>query len=799
MSNTFSRRHFLQYGMAAIAGGTALGGLPVHAAQAPAGTAAPQNDLVKGYCPFCQVRCTYHARVRNGKILELIGDRGNRWTGGAMCPKGLSIVELLNSPYRLVQPMLKQGSEWKTISYAEAVDIVVDKLRQSRAKHGDKIAERLALTSPLWDCRESELAALMTMRTAGGVNVMPAGEVCISTASNVLGMLLGANTSTTTVNEIVNAKTLVLWGANISETYPPYTRWLDKARDAGVRIVSVDCRKTPTSAWTADQLMPLPGTDGALALGAIRFVLENGAFDRARVGESITGFELMEKGAQPWSVDKVAQATGLSEDAVTAFYRTLAESPRTIIWMGGCLSRYTNGLQSIRAIIALQALRDNLIGSGRGLLTMEGGKPEGEKEFVDAVCGPAKDSGVNFRRLLNTMKKGNLDVLFLNSSYRRYPDCTGVAEAIKKVGFVVHRGFFKTEEMDVADLFVPAAFGPESAGSHYGAEKQVVWRDKCVDAPGSCVPDWQFYRDIGRKLAPEIYPDFTGPEELSERFRNTVPSWKAMSVSRMRQSPDGLIWPQPEEGAQERIGTVFTSGTYATENGKIPLNLKLMGAFGWTPPKGNPHGADADKEYPLVLTQGKVVTQWQQTMTNFAASLAQFSRGRYVLVHPDTAKPLGIAHGDTVRIKTATGSVEAVAFHGHKPPCRDAEQADQCHPAQLLGPRVGPVQRRGMHAGKGVRGGGAGIFPAPCAGTLPGGPAATPQMNFGEEHAPLRDGHRRLQMPELQGVPDCLPAAERRALRPLPQLGAGNARHGFALRLALPARSLYALRRAVLR
>ena len=165
MSNTFSRRHFLQYGMAAIAGGTALGGLPVHAAQAPAGTAAPQNDLVKGYCPFCQVRCTYHARVRNGKILELIGDRGNRWTDGAMCPKGLSIVELLNSPYRLVQPMLKQGSEWKTISYAEAVDIVVDKLRQSRAKHGDKIAERLALTSPLWDCRESELAALMTMRT----------------------------------------------------------------------------------------------------------------------------------------------------------------------------------------------------------------------------------------------------------------------------------------------------------------------------------------------------------------------------------------------------------------------------------------------------------------------------------------------------------------------------------------------------------------------------------------------------------------------------------------------------------
>lgn len=71
-----------------------------------------------------------------------------------------------------------------------------------------------------------------------------------------------------------------------------------------------------------------------------------------------------------------------------------------------------------------------------------------------------------------------------------------------------------------------------------------------------------------------------------------------MSVSRMRQSPDGLIWPQPEEGAQERIGTVFTSGTYATENGKIPLDLKLMGAFGWTPPRAIPTGPAPTRNTP---------------------------------------------------------------------------------------------------------------------------------------------------------------------------------------------------------
>ena len=355
----------------------------------------------------------------------------------------------------------------------------------------------------------------------------------------------------------------------------------------------------------------------------------------------------------------MAQATGLSEDAVTAFYRTLAESPRTIIWMGGCLSRYTNGLQSIRAIIALQALRDNLIGSGRGLLTMEGGKPEGEKEFVAAVCGPAKDSGVNFRRLLNTMKKGNLDVLFLNSSYRRYPDCTGGAEAIKKVGFVVHRGFFKTEEMDVADLFVPATFGPESQGSGYGNEQQVVWREKMVQAPGSCAPSWQFCRDVGRKLDPGRYPDFKDPEDLYRRFSALVPSWKGMTLERLRESPDGLVWPLYSLEDKERTGSVFAEGKLLTPSGKMKAVDTLFGRFPqWDYPKGSPLGKDRSDDFPLVLTQGKQLWHWQQTLTNFSKAVAQFSNGRFICLHPETAQGLGLAQGDRVMLETSVGGIE---------------------------------------------------------------------------------------------------------------------------------------------
>lgn len=111
-----------------------------------------------------------------------------------------------------------------------------------------------------------------------------------------------------------------------------------------------------------------------------------------------------------------------------------------MVWLGGSLSRYSNGIIGLRAIILLQALCDNLIGEGKGILTFQSGKPEGDDEFVDHFFGETKTPKMNFRRLRNAMEKGTLDILFLNSSYRRYPDSKGVRKAIDKVPFVVHCG-----------------------------------------------------------------------------------------------------------------------------------------------------------------------------------------------------------------------------------------------------------------------------------------------------------------------------------------------------------------------
>ena len=71
-------------------------------------------------------------------------------------------------------------------------------------------------------------------------------------------MMIGVNSGSTKVDELLNTKTIVLWGANVCDLYPPYSRWLEMAREKGVKIVYLDPRRTRTSLLADMQLRPLP-------------------------------------------------------------------------------------------------------------------------------------------------------------------------------------------------------------------------------------------------------------------------------------------------------------------------------------------------------------------------------------------------------------------------------------------------------------------------------------------------------------------------------------------------------------
>jgi len=658
-----TRRRFFKIGAAAFSSSIVLDSKEGQTTSADQHSETYIDAEIDSCCQFCQVRCTTKLQVKDGKVINIYGNPDNFWTAGSMCPKGKSLVETHYRKDRLLYPLRKTARGWETISYEKALRIVVNKIKGIKENHPKNFAHRMALFMPLWDSRESELAALMAMQMSGFPDACSPGDTCIGSSATMLNICFGSPISPTTLDEALETETFVLWGANIAEMYPPYMRWVVMAKEKGAHIVYLDPRKTPTSQFSDLNLRPRPGTDGALALGVANYLISNGMIDDGYIKEKVNGYEALKKAAGTYTLEHTAQITGLSSDEIQSFAQILGKSSKTLVWLGGSLSRYTNSMQTVQNIIALQAITNNLVGTGKGMMNVQSGKPGGKREFLKHYQAPNISKRLNIRKVLYNMKKGNLDVLLLNSSYRRYPDAHAVKARIQNVGYVVYRGFFMDEEAHLADLIIPAAMPFECEGSQYGAQRQVTWRRKALEKPGQTSEDWRFYTDLGRALNDDDYPDFKSAEEIYELFRYKVDSWHQLSLEKIKASPTGVTWPYPKGYAAEQRGSIFKDGNFLTGDGKIRLDFKPLGPIRWYEPKGSPRDKKNKKakDFPLIFIQGKVVQHWQQTFTNWSEYIGNLSQGSYVQVHPETAELFNIEDGDTVFIESIVGRLRAVA------------------------------------------------------------------------------------------------------------------------------------------
>ena len=662
-STELSRRELLRMGAATagVLGAPLAMGRDAHASAITA-QGEPFDAEVKSCCQFCQVRCTTLVQVKNGRVMNVYGNPGNYWTGGGLCPKGQSVVELTYSPHRILYPLKRDGSEWKQISYPEAVDLVAEKILKVKSESPEDFTHQVAMFAPLWESRESELMATMAMKLSGFPDIYHPGDTCIGNSGTALQLCLGSAISPTTLDEALNSQMLVLWGCNVAETYPLYTRWIDKARAAGTHVLYIDPRRTPTSNHCDLQLLPRPGTDGALALGIIRLLIQRKRYDTKYVEKYVNGFKELVESCESYTPEKVAKICWLSEEQIRGVALRFGNSAATIVWLGASLSRYANAIQSVRAIIALQAVTANLSGPGKGMMNVQGGKPGGGEAFDEHFSAPDLPPALGFRKAIYNMERSRVKILFLNSSYRRYSDANRVRKAISKVDLVVYRGFFMDEEAKLAHLIIPATMTFESRGAQYGNQRQVVWRERAIARPGETVEDWRFYGDLGRKILKDKFPAFENEEDIYELFRQYAPSWTGLTLERLKKDPTGISWPCPSENHPGTKGTLYPNSKFLTPSGKVELASSALGPIQWKEPEGGPFGGSDDAgEFPLIFIQGKVVQHWQHTLTNWSAYMAQFSEGSFVQVNPDTVRTLGIKNEDWVFLETKAGKIKARA------------------------------------------------------------------------------------------------------------------------------------------
>jgi len=130
-----SRRGFLKLSGATLA----ASGLGISLSPAKANAQALKTLYTKEsltVCPYCSVGCGIIVSVRDGKVINTEGDPDNPINQGTLCPKGGSIYQMANNKNRLDKPLYRapNATEWKEISWEEALDKIARNIKTSRDK-----------------------------------------------------------------------------------------------------------------------------------------------------------------------------------------------------------------------------------------------------------------------------------------------------------------------------------------------------------------------------------------------------------------------------------------------------------------------------------------------------------------------------------------------------------------------------------------------------------------------------------------------------------------------------------------
>lgn len=280
-----TRRTFLKAAgaTAGVAGLTGVAGMTSTSDWLAPSEAGAQPEERVGYT-FHQNHCTGHCSlkctVRDGRLclIEPNDAEGYAKRYRIACVRAMSEIEHVYGKERIQTPLKRVGErgsgEFVSITWDEALDEISRKLGDIWNKYGQSSVV-VGATSDV-KVRYPHIKQLFKAQQDGrnGIDIG---------VGNGLGPMIGDATAnvicTSEARDWARAKTVVLTSTNFLESSIPSAKTFFEAKEAGAYIVSVDAHFT-TTAGKANKWIPIePGTDGALFLGMVTAIIDNGWYD----------------------------------------------------------------------------------------------------------------------------------------------------------------------------------------------------------------------------------------------------------------------------------------------------------------------------------------------------------------------------------------------------------------------------------------------------------------------------------------------------------------------------------------
>jgi len=262
------------------------------------------------------------------------------------------------------------------------------------------------------------------------------------------------------------------------------------------------------------------------------------------------------------------------------------------------------------------------------------------------------EPGLNLNEMMKTMGKTLFGVFVMGEDILlSEPNVSKLEEAMNNIEFMVVQEPFLNETTRYANVVFPAAVFAEKEGTFANSERRVQRVRKAVEPPAGARADWEILCDLAKACGSDW--GFTNTAEVYAEMVRDAPKFAGMSHARIdaetHEGITGLQWPCP---------TPDHPGTPYLHEGGVLRGKGLFQAVEYRPSMEL-----ADEHYELLLSTGRTLYHYNAaTQTRRETGLHAKQDRAFVQIHPRDAKLRGIEHGDTVRVSTRRGAIEALAM-----------------------------------------------------------------------------------------------------------------------------------------
>ncbi len=579
----------------------------------------PSDDLVPGIptyyastCRECPAGCGIIVKTREGRPIKIEGNPEHPVNRGRLCARGQAALQGLYDPDRVTQPMKRDGTHWKAITWEQAETEVAAALGAAATAGQDRVAfVSGAGSGPLDHFTDTWLAAFRSSRR---LRYEAFAYEPIREASRLTFGLAAVPSY-----DFGAAQYILSFGADFLETWLAPTRQaIGFAESHGfhdgtmAKFVAVEPRRGMTGYSADEWVAPRPGTEHLVALGIANAIVRGG-------GSRVTGgdADALRGFLARFDADTVSGQTGVPKDVIERLAREFSAASPSLAVGGGVAHQHQAATQTAVAVNLLNIVAGNV---GRTVTFPAGSVFDHVSTFRD------------LNGLVAAMSAGAVDVALVHGTNPAFTfPGDGFAAAFAKVRLKVSLSSYLDETAELCDIILPDHHPLES----WDVVEPIAGVTGLVQPTVRPLHQTKQTFDVlvglanhaGKNVAP------AGVTTAREMVARAVPHLDTLL-------PHGGTWtagaPRAVRMTRDFARATFEPAPFSGPNeGLVLLAVPSPMLY---------DGRGANKSWLQEVPDPAIKITWQT----------------WVEVHPETAARLGMANGDEVAVTAGARKVNAL-------------------------------------------------------------------------------------------------------------------------------------------